>query len=94
MMVKKLELIRFSRDEQSKYVVAWANIVTEDEEQEIRIKIGRLRQEHRDLDAAIDALMQSGPSDPLQIQRLKKQKLRLKDTITVLEDSLFPDIIA
>lgn len=65
-----------------------------DEEQEIRIEIGKLRQEHRDLDAAIDALSQSGISDPLRIQRLKKQKLRLRDKIAALEDSLFPDIIA
>lgn len=68
--------------------------MTDDEEKEIRIEIGKLRQEHRDLDAAIDALMQAGTSDPLRVQRLKKQKLRLRDKITSLEDSLFPDIIA
>jgi len=68
--------------------------VTDDEEKEIRIEIGRLRQEHRDLDAAIDALTGAGKSDPLRVQRLKKQKLRLRDKITTLEDSLFPDIIA
>lgn len=68
--------------------------MNEDEEQNIRIEIGRLRQQHRDLDAAIDALTRSGLSDPLRIQRLKKQKLRLKDEIAALEDSLLPDIIA
>ena len=68
--------------------------MTDDEEKEIRIEIGKLRQEHRDLDAAIDALTQSGISDPLRVQRLKKQKLRLRDKITSLEDGLFPDIIA
>lgn len=68
--------------------------MTEDEEQDTRIQIGRLRQEHRDLDAAIAALLQSGLSDPLRIQRLKKQKLKLKDAIAMLEDGLFPDIIA
>ena len=68
--------------------------MTEDEEKEIRIQIGKLRQEHRDLDAAIDALNQAGISDPLRIQRLKKQKLHLKDKISNLEDGLFPDIIA
>ena len=68
--------------------------MTEDEEKEVRIQIGKLRQEHRDLDAAIDALLQAGISDPLRIQRLKKQKLRLRDQISTLEDGLFPDIIA
>ncbi|MEP1442044.1 MAG: DUF465 domain-containing protein [Hyphomicrobiales bacterium] len=68
--------------------------MTDDEEKEIRIEIGRLRQEHRDLDAAIDALTQAGSSDPLRVQRLKKQKLRLRDKISSLEDGLFPDIIA
>lgn len=56
--------------------------------------IGKLRQEHRDLDAAIDALVHSGKAEPLRIQRLKKLKLRLKDKISRLEDELFPDIIA
>ncbi|MBA4783975.1 MAG: DUF465 domain-containing protein [Rhizobiales bacterium] len=68
--------------------------MTEDEEREIRINIARLRMQHRDLDAAIDALSRSGLSDPLRVQRLKKQKLRLKDEIAALEDRLFPDIIA
>lgn len=68
--------------------------MTDDEEKEIRIEIGKLRQEHRDLDAAIDALTQTGLSDPLRVQRLKKQKLRLRDKISSLEDGLFPDIIA
>lgn len=68
--------------------------MTDDEEKEIRIEIGKLRQEHRDLDAAIDALTQAGSSDPLRVQRLKKQKLRLRDKISSLEDGLFPDIIA
>lgn len=61
---------------------------------EIHMELGRLRQEHRDLDAAIDALMTTGLSDPIRIQRLKKQKLRLKDRIALLEDQLLPDIIA
>lgn len=68
--------------------------MTEEEELAIRVQIGRLRQQHRDLDAAIDALTQSGLSEPLRIQRLKKQKLQLKDEIASLEDSLFPDISA
>jgi hypothetical protein len=64
------------------------------EESEILGRLAQLRSEHRDLDAAIDALVFSGPGDQLQIARLKKRKLRLKDEISVLEDQLIPDIIA
>ena len=53
-----------------------------------------LRTEHRDLDAAIDALSGAGSTDQLQIARLKKRKLRLKDQISIIEDYLTPDIIA
>ena len=60
----------------------------------IRIEIGRRRHQHRELDAAIEALSKSDLSDPLKIQRMKKQKLQLKDEIAELEDSLFPDITA
>ncbi len=52
------------------------------------------RTEHRDLDAAIDALTGAGSADQLQIARLKKRKLRLKDQIAIIEDYLIPDIIA
>ena len=54
----------------------------------------RLRQDHRDLDAAIAALVQVGPADQLQIQRLKKRKLALRDRIGFIGDVLTPDIIA
>jgi hypothetical protein len=57
-------------------------------------RLVRLRQEHRDLDAAIEALRISPASDQLQLARLKKRKLRLKDEIALLEDQLIPDIIA
>ena len=57
-------------------------------------RLVRLRQEHRDLDAAIEALRESPASDQLQLARLKKRKLRLKDEIAALEDLLIPDIIA
>jgi len=57
-------------------------------------RLVRLRQEHRDLDAAIEALRISPSSDQLQLARLKKRKLRLKDEIAQLEDQLIPDIIA
>lgn len=63
-------------------------------EQEMRKRLEALRIEHRDLDAAIDALSAAGSSDQLQIARLKKRKLLLKDQISILEDYLIPDIIA
>ena len=53
-----------------------------------------LRDEHRDLDQAIEALIEKGTADQLTILRLKKKKLLLKDKITVIEDRLTPDIIA
>jgi hypothetical protein len=67
-------------------------------EQELRKKLELLKTEHRDLDAAIAALSEaarhSASADQLQIARLKKRKLRLKDQIAIIEDSLLPDIIA
>ncbi len=53
-----------------------------------------LRIEHRDLDSAIAALFETGSTDQLQIARLKKRKLRLRDEIAMLEDQMIPDIIA
>ena len=60
----------------------------------IRNELAQLRQEHRDLDTAIDALQSKPRPDNLQIQRLKKRKLALRDRISALEDKLLPDIIA
>jgi hypothetical protein len=57
-------------------------------------ELARLREEHRDLDSAIDALERSVAGDQLQIQRLKKRKLTLRDRISYIEDVLTPDIIA
>ncbi len=65
-----------------------------DEERELRQQLERLRQEHRDLDTAIEALGGVMGADILQLQRLKKRKLQLKDRIGHIEDQLFPDIIA
>jgi len=65
-----------------------------EEERELRAQLARLQQEHRDLDAAIEALQVSPGSDLLQVQRLKKRKLHLKDRISFVEDQLTPDIIA
>jgi len=61
---------------------------------EITARLGALRIEHRDLDAAIVALGSASVVDQLQLARLKKRKLRLRDEITMLEDQLIPDIIA
>ena len=60
----------------------------------LRVELGVLRQQHRDLDDAIHALQETGKAEMLTIKRLKKQKLGLKDKITVLEDRTTPDIIA
>lgn len=64
------------------------------DQETIRQKLEELRLEHRDLDDVIDRLLDTGTVDPLQIQRLKKRKLRLKDMITRLENQLIPDILA
>ena len=68
--------------------------MTEEEANTIRQELSRLRQEHRDLDIALDALVASGRGDHLTIQRLKKRKLAIKDRMSHLEDRLVPDIIA
>ena len=68
--------------------------MSDEEEREIRERLARLRADHGDLDQAIAALVSAEPSDPVQLQRLKKRKLLLKDQISRLEDSLLPDIIA
>lgn len=60
----------------------------------MRKRLEMLRIEHRDLDAAIDALSSAGMVDQLQVARLKKRKLKLRDQIAMLEDYLIPDIIA
>ena len=60
----------------------------------LRVELEVCRSEHRDLDEAIRALSEKGTSDQLTMRRLKKQKLWLKDRITVIEDRLTPDIIA
>ncbi len=66
----------------------------EDDEETLRAELSRLEQEHRDLDGAIAALERLGTGDRLQVQRLKKRKLSLRDRISFLEDALTPDIIA
>lgn len=68
--------------------------VTNPDEVERRAKLAELVQEHRDLDHAIEAIIAAGARDQLQLTRLKKKKLQLKDQITKIEDTLLPDIIA
>jgi hypothetical protein len=65
-----------------------------EEIRELRANLLKLKQEHRDLDSAIDALEESGRADQLRLKRLKKKKLSLKDEIARIEDQLLPDIIA
>jgi hypothetical protein len=64
------------------------------EKTEIEERIITLQQEHRDLDGAIAALVEKGVHDQLQLQRMKKRKLSLRDLIGRLETLLVPDIIA
>jgi hypothetical protein len=59
-----------------------------------RAKLAQLTQEHRDLDAAIEALSRATSPDLLALSRLKKRKLQLKDEITEINNGLLPDIIA
>jgi hypothetical protein len=68
--------------------------MNDEEEGDLRAQLAQLLQEHRDLDAAIAALQEAPGSDILQVQRLKKRKLYLRDRITFIEDQLTPDIIA
>ncbi len=64
------------------------------DEAELQARLHILTQEHRDLDAAIDALRGLPGHDQIQLARLKKRKLRLRDEIAVIHDWLVPDIIA
>jgi hypothetical protein len=68
--------------------------MSENEKIELKAQLERLRQEHRDLDAAIEALQVAPGADLIQVQRLKKRRLGLRDRIAFIEDQLTPDIIA
>jgi len=68
--------------------------MNDDEDRALPAELNRLQQEHRDLDAAIDALHHSPAPDLLRLQRLKKRKLQLRDRISFIEDQITPDIIA
>jgi hypothetical protein len=68
--------------------------MTDAEEQSLRIALAALIEEHRDLDAAIATMGERGGRDQLQLTRLKKRKLQLRDQIARIEDQLLPNIIA
>ena len=67
--------------------------MSEQEQVDVKLAVAKLKQEHADYDAAIDAMIKTG-CDQLQIQRMKKKKLALKDQLQKLEDRIIPDIIA
>ena len=67
--------------------------MSEQEQAGIRLEFARLKQEHADFDAAINAMIATG-CDALQIPRMKKKKLAIKDRLKDLEDKVIPDIIA
>lgn len=65
-----------------------------EEQEDLQKKLEELKTEHRDLDVVIEQLSTSVPVDFLRLQRLKKRKLFLKDSISKIESMLLPDIIA
>ncbi len=68
--------------------------MTEQEQEELREKLEQLRLEHRDLDDVIHRMHMTGGMEQMQLQRLKKRKLKLKELIVKIEDELIPDILA
>ncbi len=68
--------------------------MNENKDSELRSTLQKLRSEHREIDKVISSIQTTAGTDSLEIQRLKKQKLNLKDKITQLEKQLLPDIIA
>lgn len=67
--------------------------MSDQDQAEIRLEFARLKQEHEDFDAAINAMIAAN-CDALQVQRMKKKKLAIKDKLRILEDKVIPDIIA
>lgn len=63
-------------------------------DEELRQRLELLKVEHRDLDEAVRALLESGNQDQLRVARLKKRKLQLRDRIILIENQLIPDILA
>jgi hypothetical protein len=92
--VENAIIISRRRDPDTAQAADPAVAMNDDDERALREQLARLQQEHRDLDAAIAALALSPGSDLIQVQRLKKRKLVLRDKIRQIEDALTPDIIA
>jgi hypothetical protein len=69
-------------------------VMIDQDNNEYALELAQLQQEHRDLDAAIEALHESPAPDLLRLQRMKKRKLQLRDRISFIEDQITPDIIA
>ena len=67
--------------------------MSEQDQAELRLEYARLKQDHADFDAAINAMIATG-CDPIQVQRMKKKKLQIKDKLLQLHDKVTPDIIA
>ncbi len=67
--------------------------MADQDQADLRLQVARLRQEHADFDAAVNAMVQVG-CDRLQVQRMKKKKLTIKDRLADLEDQIIPDISA
>lgn len=67
--------------------------MADQEQAELRLSAAKLRQEHEDYDAAINAMIATG-CDALRVQRMKKKKLAIKDKLTKIEDQIIPNIIA
>lgn len=66
----------------------------QEEQEELQKALEELKTEHRDLDVVIQQLSEATPVDIMRLQRLKKRKLFLKDSISKIESMLLPDIIA
>lgn len=67
--------------------------MADQEQAALRLQLARLRQEHADFDAAVNAMVATG-CDRLQVQRMKKKKLTIRDRLQDLEDQIIPDISA
>ncbi|MBO6637462.1 MAG: YdcH family protein [Roseitalea sp.] len=66
---------------------------SDQDQADLRLQFAKLKQDHADFDAAIEAMIKTG-CNPLQIQRMKKKKLAVKDRLQKVEDQIIPDIIA
>ncbi len=65
-----------------------------DDEEELKARLEEMKIEHRDMDVIIEQLLDTPPVDFVRLQRLKKRKLVLRDSIAKIESMLIPDIIA